>query len=99
MTGLGLQDIYFTMFDVEAAFKQIRIHPDDWIYLVVAWQRTKDGEREWYIDLALPFGIRVGPKIFNLFGDLLHFIGMCLWMISAPSQEFSVGRQRLSNMG
>ena len=47
-------------------FRQIRIHLDDWIYLVVAWQRTKDGEREWYVDLALPFGIRGGPKIFNL---------------------------------
>ncbi len=65
MTEMGLQDVYFTMFDVEAAFRQIRIHPDDWIYLVVAWQRTKDGEREWYVDLALPFGTRGGPKIFN----------------------------------
>ena len=71
---MGLQEVYFAMYDVEAAFRQIRIHPDDWIYLVVAWQRTKNGEREWYIDLALPFGVVVGPKIFNLFGDLLHFI-------------------------
>ena len=80
MTEMGLQEVYFAMYDVEAAFRQIRIHPDDWIYLVVAGQRTKNGEREWYIDLALPFGVVVGPKItltqdFNLFGpDLLHFI-------------------------
>ena len=64
---MGLQEVYFAMYDVEAAFRQIRIHPDDWIYLVVAWQRTKNGEREWYIDPALPFGVVVGPKIFNLF--------------------------------
>ncbi|MCG3771365.1 MAG: hypothetical protein JW384_02551 [Nitrosomonadaceae bacterium] len=59
MTEMGLQEVYFAMYDVEAAFRQIRIHPDDWIYLVVAWQRTKNGEREWYIDLALPFGVVV----------------------------------------
>ena len=59
---------------METVFRQLRIRPDNWIYQVVAWQRVKDGPREWYIDLAMPFGIRVGPKIFISFGDLLHFI-------------------------
>ena len=74
MTEVGLQDVYFAMFDVETAFRQLRIHPDYWIYQVVAWQLVKDGPREWYIDMALPFGIRVGPAVFNSFGDVLHFI-------------------------
>ena len=59
---------------METVFRQLRIRPDNWIYQVVAWQRVKDGPREWYIDLAMPFGIRVRPKIFISFGDLLHFI-------------------------
>ena len=74
MTDIGLQSVYFAMFDIQTAFRQLRIRPEDWIYQVVAWQRTKNGPREWYIDLALPFGIRIGPAVFNRFGDLLHFI-------------------------
>ena len=46
MTEVGLQDVHFAMFDVETAFRQLRIRPDDWIYQVVAWQRVKDGPRE-----------------------------------------------------
>ena len=64
---IGLQEVYFALFDIQEAFRQLRIHPDDWIYQVVAWQTTKDGAREWRIDLALPFGVRVGPAIFNSF--------------------------------
>ena len=45
MTDLGLEDICFGMFDIEAAFRALRIHPDDWVYQVVAWQCTKDGAR------------------------------------------------------
>ena len=71
---IGLQEEYFSLFDVREAFRQLRIHPDDWIYQVVAWQTTKDGAREWRIDLALPFGVRVGPAIFNTFGEALEYI-------------------------
>ena len=74
MTDLGLDDVAFGMFDIEAAFRALRIHPDDWIYQVVAWQRTKGGPREYYIDMALPFGVRIGPCTFNKFGDALEFI-------------------------
>ena len=74
MTAMGLKDIYFCMYDIENAFRNLLIHPDDWIYQVVAWQRTQGSPREWYIDMALPFGIRVGPRIFNDFGDCLEYI-------------------------
>ena len=74
MNDVGLDDIYLAMFDIENAFRNIRIHPEDWKYQVVAWQRTKDGPKEWYVDLSLPFGIRVGPAIFNRFGTALAFI-------------------------
>ena len=74
MTSMGLDEVYFCMYDIENAFRNLLIHPDDWIYQVVAWQRTQGGPREWYIDMALPFGIRVGPRIFNSFGDCLEYI-------------------------
>ena len=28
---IGLQEVYFALFDVQEAFRQLRIHPDDWI--------------------------------------------------------------------
>ena len=71
---IGLDDVYFALYDIQNAFRNIRVHPDDWIYLVVAWQITRDGPRQWRIDLALPFGVTVGPKIFNDFGDCLEYI-------------------------
>ena len=71
---VGLDKVFFCLFDVESAFRNLRIHPDDWIFQVVAWQEFEGGPRWWWIDLALPFGIRVGPAIFNSFGDVLEFI-------------------------
>ena len=31
MTEVGLQEVYFAMFDIETALRQLRIRPDDWI--------------------------------------------------------------------
>ena len=71
---VGLKVIFFCLFDVESAFRNLRIHPDDWPYQIVAWQEYEGGPRLWWIDLALPFGVRTGPAIFNCFGDILEFI-------------------------
>ena len=71
---IGLSETYFCLFDIKEAFRQLRIHPDDWIYQVISWQTTMDGVREWRIDLALPFGVRTGPAIFNDFGDALEYV-------------------------
>ena len=71
---IGLSETYFCLFDIKEAFRQLRIHPDDWIYQVISWQTTMDGVREWRIDLALPFGVRTGPTIFNDFGDALEYV-------------------------
>ena len=71
---VGLDKIYFALFDVQTAFRNLRIHPDDWPFQVVAWQEYEGGPRCWWIDLALPFGVRVGPAIFNFFGDVLEYV-------------------------
>ena len=71
---VGLDVVMFCLFDVESVFRNLRIHPDDWIFQVVAWQEYEGGPRWWWIDLALPFGIRVGSAFFNCFGDVLEFI-------------------------
>ena len=74
LTSVGLSEVFMGMYDTENAFRNLKINPQDWVYQVVSWQRTAEGSKEWYIDLALPFGIRVGPAVFNRFGAALDFI-------------------------
>ena len=71
---VGLEDSFFCMFDIETAFRNLTIFPGDWIYQLVSWQQTEGGPREWWLDICLPFGVRVGPAIFNSFGEALEFI-------------------------
>ena len=71
---VGLEDSFFCMFDIETAFRNLTIFPGDWIYQLVSWQQTEGGPREWWLDICLPFGVRVGPAIFNAFGEALEFI-------------------------
>ena len=42
-------------FDVEAAYQNIAIHPEDGCMLNMKWQR------QLYVDLALLFGLRSAP--------------------------------------
>ena len=71
---VGLDVVFFCLFDVESAFRNLNVHPLDWHFQIVSWQETVGGPRLWWLDLALPFGIRVGPAIFNSVGEILEFI-------------------------
>ena len=55
-------------FDVEAAYRNIIIHPSDCSLLGMEW-RSK-----FYVDLALPFGLRSAPYIFNCVAELVEWI-------------------------
>ena len=55
-------------FDVEAAYGNIAAHPDDRYLLGMKWRG------QFYVDLALPFGLRSAPYIFNLVADLVEWI-------------------------
>ena len=46
-------------FDIESAYRNIAIHPSDRHLLGLKWRNA------YYIDLALPFGLRSAPVIFN----------------------------------
>ena len=49
--------------DIKHAYWNIPIHPDDrWLFGMV-------GEDALFIDIALPFGLRSAPKIFNAVAD------------------------------
>jgi len=63
--GLGA---LMAKFDIESAYQNIAIHPSDSHFLGLKWCNA------FYIDLALPFGLRSAPAIFNLVAKLVEWI-------------------------
>ena len=61
--------------DVKSAYRIIPVHPLDRHLLGMFWQ---DG---YYIDLALPFGLRSAPAIFNSLADLFHWCLVNNWNV------------------
>ena len=55
-------------FDVEAAYHNIAVHPDGRHLLGMQWRG------QGFVDLALPFGLRSAPYIFNSVADLVEWI-------------------------
>jgi hypothetical protein len=54
--------------DIRDAYRIIPIHADDRFLLGMVWRGN------FFVDLALPFGLRSAPFIFNQFATALHWI-------------------------
>jgi hypothetical protein len=60
---------YLAKTDIESAFRQFPVHPDDWELLgIIYWNKS------YYFDKVLPFGLRSAPYIFNQLSDALEWI-------------------------
>ena len=55
-------------FDVESAYRNVPVHPSDCHLLGVKWRN------QYYVDLALPFGLWLAPFIFNAIADMVEWI-------------------------
>ena len=55
-------------FDVESAYRNIPVHPDDRFQLGMRWRGHLN------IALSLPFGLRSAPFIFNSVADIAEWI-------------------------
>ena len=55
-------------FDLECAYRMVPVHPHDRILLGTWWEGNT------YVDGALPFGLRLAPKIFTAVADVLLWI-------------------------
>jgi len=55
-------------FDVEAAYRNVPVHPHDRYLLGLKWRG------QYYVDLVLPFGLRSAPFIFNSIADMVEWI-------------------------
>ena len=66
MVSKFVQGALMAKFDVEAAYRNLGVHPSD-RYLIDMKLRSMC-----YVDLALPFGLRSAPYIFNSVADLVE---------------------------
>ena len=62
-------------FDVESAHRNVPVHPSDRYLLGMKWPN------QYYLDLALPSGLRSGPFIFNTIADMVEWIVMHSYQI------------------
>ena len=67
--GLG-QGTLLAKVDVEHAYRNIPVHPDDRILLAMRWNDKL------YIDTVLPFGLRSAPMIFSAVADAVKWIAV-----------------------
>ena len=61
--------------DIKSAYRIIPVHPSDRYLLGTCWQG------DYYLDLALPFGLRSAPAIFNSLADLFHWCLVNNWNV------------------
>lgn len=71
--GIGAQ---MAKFDVEAAYRNIPVHPADRYLLGMKWRD------QYFVDLVLPFGLRSAPFIFNSVADMVEWILVNNHMVS-----------------
>ena len=74
MVGIGLHQVFFAVFDIKHAYRNLFIQAADWKFSIVSWQRFPNGPRVYYLDPYMGFGGGSSPKIFNCFGDGLAYI-------------------------
>ena len=55
-------------FDVASAYRNVAIHPEDRPLLGMKWRG------QYFVDMALPFGLRSAPFIFTAIADLVEWI-------------------------
>ena len=64
-------------FDLEAAYRNVPVHPSDRYLLGMKWCNL------YYVDLTLPVGLRSAPFIFNAIADMVEWVLVHPYQISA----------------
>ena len=78
--------VLMAQLDLQDAYKHIFVRPEDIYLLGCVWDRkhpTGDIQREYYMDLTLPFGLKSSAKYFNKYADGLQYamIGNCVSVV------------------
>ena len=65
-------------FDVASAYRNVAVHPQDRPLLGMVWHG------KYYVDMALPFGLRSAPDIFTATADLVQWMLKTMELTSFP---------------
>ena len=68
MVGKYGRGALMAKFDVEAAYRNVAVHPSDRFLLGMKWRD------QFFVDLTLPFGLRSAPYIFNSVAAMVEWI-------------------------
>ena len=61
---------------MSSAFRQLRIRPDQWKYLIIMAKSPLDGKIYFFVDKCLPFGAAISCSHFQRFSDTIaHIVG------------------------
>ena len=72
--AIGLMVVFFALFDVRAAYRNLRVSCTNWRFGIIAWRNLITHAKEWWLDTSLVFGGKSGCRIYNRFGGVLAFI-------------------------
>ena len=61
------QGALMAKFDVATAYRNIAVHPEEQYLLGMRWRGA------YYVDMALPFGLRSAPFIFTSVADMVEW--------------------------
>ena len=50
MVAIGLDQVFFSLFDVHSAYRNLRIACADWRFSIIAWKNLSTGERELWLE-------------------------------------------------
>ena len=74
MVAIGLTIVWFFLFDVKSAYRNLRIMCENWQFGVIAWRDLATGVKQFWLDTALVFGGKSGCRIYNRFGQVVAFV-------------------------
>jgi hypothetical protein len=69
-----VQRILLGQLDIADSFKHILVRSRDWDLLGSTYYNTETHQKQYYVHLELPFGLRSSPKFFNEYADALQLI-------------------------
>ncbi len=81
VTKLG-RGVLMAKFDVQSAYRNVAVLPRQRHLLGMKWRG------KFYIDLALPFGLRSAPFIFNSIADLVEWILRTNYAVSDLTSDY-----------
>lgn len=70
----GAKIVHYASSDLKSAFRNLGVRNKDKHLLVMMVEHPVTGEKFYFIEMALPFGCRISPKIFQRFSESLAFL-------------------------